>query len=262
MKNVTNRKFAIVARPDGESGHLEKRLKEILLKEGMIYDEEHPEIVFPIGGDGTFIYAIHKYIDVVSDLYFYGICSGTLGFFAEYNADEFDTFVDVFLKGEVKDTVFPLLRAEMDGVKHYGLNEIRIENPARTQILDIYINDEKLETFHGSGMNVCTQLGSSAYNRSLGGAVIQEGLDLIEMCEIAGIHHSKFHSLYAPFILKGDTVITFASQSFEGAVMGIDAAVIPLYGNSPIEIRVSRTKRVHMLKGRQITYIDRLHTLF
>jgi hypothetical protein len=111
-------------------------------------------------------------------------------------------------------------------------------------------------------MCVCTQLGSTAYNRSLGGAVIQEGLDLIELSEIAGIHHSKSRSLYAPIVLSKDTKVKLSSESFEKAILGVDSDVYPIDDMKEFEIRVCDQKRVRMIKGKKISYFKKLNSLF
>lgn len=46
----------------------------------MQYDDNNPDIVCVIGGDGTFLSAIHKYIHRLDKTIFTGIHTGTLGF--------------------------------------------------------------------------------------------------------------------------------------------------------------------------------------
>ena len=150
---------------------------------------------------------------------------------------------------------------EVNGNVYHAVNEIRIENIARTQILDVHLSDEYLETFRGTGMCVCTQLGSTAYNRSLGGAVIQEGLDLIELSEIAGIHHSnRVH--VSPIVLSKDTKVKLSSESFEKAILGVDSDVYPIDDMKEFEIRVCDQKRVRMIKRKEDFLFQKLNSLF
>ncbi len=128
--------------------------------------------------------------------------------------------------------------------------------------MNVYLNNSLFEVYRGTGMCVSTQLGSTAYNRSVGGAVIQDGLNLIQMTEIAGIHHSKYRSLNSPFVMAGDTEIAFTAKSFAGAMLGADSEVFPLDNARRIMISVSDSKRVRMLKGRNVYYFDRLQSLF
>lgn len=255
-------KFTIVARPDALSESIKKKICTKLKDNGFVYDDENPRTVIVVGGDGTFIYAVHKYIDDLNDVRFFGLHTGTLGFYSDFQDHEVDEFIDVLIHHSGEEKVLSVLRAEVNQKRYYALNEIRVENAARTQVMDVYINHEKLETFRGTGMCICTQLGSTAYNRSLGGAVIQEGLDLIELCEISGIHHTKYRSLDAPFVLRADSVIHFVSDTFDGALLGVDSDVYPLHGCGKIEIKICSARHIHVLVGKKISYFDRLKALF
>lgn len=255
-------RFTIVARPDELSVMLAQEVTRKLEEAGFHKDDAHPDTVLVIGGDGTFLYAVHEYIDQLKDVRFFGIHTGTLGFYSDYKDEEILDYMDVLLHDKGTESEYPVLRAQVGNQRFYGLNEIRIENAARTQVMDVYINEQKFETFRGTGMCVCTQLGSTAYNRSLGGAVIQEGLDLIEMCEISGIHHSKYRSLDAPFVLKSNTILNFKSESFQGALLGVDSDVYPLNTAKKVEIKICNVRKVRVLHGKKVSYFERLKTLF
>ena len=78
------KKYTIITRPDEDSLQLEKKLHKILETHDHILDSSNPEIVFVIGGDGTFIYAVHHYLNQLENVYFYGIHTGTLGFYSDF----------------------------------------------------------------------------------------------------------------------------------------------------------------------------------
>lgn len=261
-------KFTIYEKPNDKlSSDFGKKLRNLLKSKGYIEDNKKPEIVFVVGGDGTFIYAVHQMMRQegigLDDILFYGIHTGTLGFYTDFKDNEFDEFVNAFIDKKYHVIDYPLLNAIVDSEKkHNAINEVRIENAGRTQVIEVYINDEYFETFRGSGLCVCTQLGSSAFNRSLGGAVIQEGLPLIEMTEIAGIHHIKYRSLEAPMVLKDDTKITLKSDSFDGAVLGIDSDIYSLDGAKEITIKKCTTTSVHMVRGKEVSWFHKLKSLF
>lgn len=255
------KKFAFVVRPDDCSNRLAKYIREKLCLNGYVYDECDPELVIVIGGDGTFIYGVHAYMSRLSHVKFYGIHTGTLGFYTDYRDDEVEIFLNDLLKGKLKEIEYPLLQAKVDGNVYKAINEIRIENVSRTQVLEVFINGDKFEDYRGTGMCVCTQLGSTAYNRSLGGAVIQEGLRFIEMSEIAGIHHAAYRSLKSPIVMNDKVKIKFVSNNFDGAVLGSDIRITPLDGKSCVEIEVSKCV-VRMLRGKDVSYFQRLKSLF
>ncbi len=259
-------KFMIISRPDPASTLMHENLEEELCDNGYELDKASPDIIFVIGGDGTFIYAVHyalRKLEIdLNKTCFYGIHTGTLGFYSDFKDTEYREYVNAFFNQRYTEVSYPLLQVSYRENQHNAINEIRIENAARTQKIEVSLNGRYFETFRGSGLCVCTQLGSTAYNRSLGGAVIQEGLNFIELTEIAGIHHCKAHSLDAPLVLKSDTVIEFRADSFEGALLGCDSNVYPLDDVHSMSIAIRKTASVRTLRGKDISYFDRLKSLF
>ena len=192
---TANGKYAMIVRPDEVSESISKKAMAELDAHGYVRDELHPNVVFVIGGDGTFIYAVHHVIRnvgiAIDQIRFCGIHTGTLGFYTDYKDTDYEQFMADFFSGNMRVVKYPLLQAVYAGGRHHAINEIRIENAARTQVMDVFINGEKFETFRGTGMCVCTQLGSTAYNRSLGGAVIQQGYQPRGQDHAQGIEFSQ-----------------------------------------------------------------------
>lgn len=255
------KKFGIVAKKDENSILIEEKIKQALKKGNLVEDKMNPELVICIGGDGTFLHAIHKYMDRLDDCCFLAIHTGTLGFFTDYTADEVDACIFDILNKIPNKKSKRLLEIEYNNEKYYAVNEMRIENVIRTQLLDVFVDEELFETFRGTGMCVCTQSGSTAYNRSLKGAVIEEGLDLLQLNEITGIHHHKYHSLGVPYIMKEDRKIEFKSNDFNNAVLCYDHKHIPLDNFSSIRVKLS-DKKIQIAEYRKINYLDRIKDLY
>lgn len=134
---------------------------------------------------------------------------------------------------------------------------MRIENSYRSQVIDMYVNDEHMETFRGNGLCVSTPSGSTALNKSLGGAVINPSLRLMQVTEIAGIHHNAYRSLGSPLILGEEDVVRFETDFNENAVLGIDTDIYELKDHDVIEARLS--KRVaHFCNYRHVSFVKRL----
>lgn len=249
------KRYAIVSKKDDVSRHLAALIKEELKE--LTYDEEHPEIVISVGGDGTMIYSIHRYEHVLNDVSFVGIHTGTLGFFTDYLKDEYKQLVEDILTKQPEIFDRHLLRISYNGKIFHALNEMRIENSYRSQVIDMYVNDEHMETFRGNGLCVSTPSGSTALNKSLGGAVINPSLRLMQVTEIAGIHHNAYRSLGSPLILGDEDVVRFETDFNENAVLGIDTDIYELKDHDVIEARLS--KRVaHFCNYRHISFVKRL----
>ena len=254
-------KFACVKRYDDISSALSEKLTIRLSGSGYIYDDEDPDYVFVVGGEGTFLKAVHRYMDKLDSIAFFGIHTGTLGFFSDYTDKEFEEFVSNFLNAKPRVCEYQLLKVSVDDKVHYALNEMRVENVSRTQKIDVEVDGEDFERFSGTGLCVCTQLGSTAFNRSLNGAVIQEGLPLIEMSEISGIHNRYYRSLGSSIVMKEDAKIVFKSDDFSSAILCIDYLTYDLDDAKMIKIELS-TKRVKILRYKDVGYFKRLKSLF
>lgn len=262
MKKDTIKRFAVVARQDIKSLNIKEKIKQTLIQHAFSYEEEHPELVICVGGDGTLLYAVHHYIEQLDHTYFVAIHTGNLGFFTDYQEDEVDMCIADILKGEIYELfVSSLLEASVHHTTLYALNEIRIENITRTQMFDIFIDDEFFEKYKGNGICLSSQAGSTAYNRSLKGAVVDSGLSLMQLSEIAGIHDSTHRSLGVPYILKDDRKLRIISDNFTGAYLCYDHKHIALDDASEVSIQMS-DKKVKFIRYRKYSYLERVRTLY
>ena len=57
------------------------------------YDEANPDIVITVGGDGTIIRAVNKYIDIVDKVTFFGVKTGHLGFYTNFTKDSLNELI-------------------------------------------------------------------------------------------------------------------------------------------------------------------------
>ncbi len=250
------KKYAIVCKQDSKSIEVSNAIRQEL-DNIMDYDEKNPELVVSVGGDGTMLYSVHKYIYQLDYVSFIGIHTGTLGFLTDYQYDEYLDFIE-----DVKNNKYHIYHRcllELVANKHtyYALNEVRVENNRRSQVMDVYINHDFFETFRGNGLCVSTASGSTAYNKSLGGAVINSSAGLMQLSEIAGIHHNAYRSLGSPLILDYSHKIELRSNNFDGAILGIDQLVFDLKGADHIDITLSN-KKARFIQYRHVPYIQRL----
>jgi NAD+ kinase len=259
------RRFTLETREDAFSDQLKEQIKDRLIGLDFIYDPQDPELIVTIGGDGTFLRAIHRHVDQLNQVAFVGVHTGTLGFFTDYSKDDLEEFYLDLSTKEAEIQKIPLLKiTTYNGTKlndYFAVNEMRVENVKQTQIINVKIDGEFFETFRGTGMCVSSQAGSTAYNRSLGGAILQEGLDYLQLTEITGIHHQAYRSLGSPLIIKKDGVIRLESDDFEKAVLCYDHLYNKLEGVKAIECKTCH-KSIRFAHYRKIAYGQRLKSLF
>ena len=186
------------------------------------YDEKNPNIVFTIGGDGTFIRACHKYPTAV----FFGVHTGHLGFYSNFSIEELPVLIKQINEQNYQVERIPLLSVQVISDKVYNytaINEMTIISPPRTLKLDVYINDNFFFFFRGTGMCISTPTGSTAYNKSLGGAVIDHNLKVMQVTEIAGINSSSYETINSPLILgRGYEVELCAVNRYNSVFLTVD----------------------------------------
>ena len=61
-------------------------------------------------------------------------------------------------------------------------------------VADIIINHVPFERFRGDGVTVSTPTGSTAYNKSLGGAVLHPTIEALQLTEIASLNNRVYRT--------------------------------------------------------------------
>lgn len=219
-------------------------LKDLLSKKNIVYDEKYPDIVITVGGDGTLINAFHRYANQVDSIRFIGVHTGHLGFYTDWRNYDIDKMVDALLLQKGESAKYPLLDVKMitesNEERHFlALNESAIKRVSHTLEADVYIEDQLFENFRGDGLCVSTPTGSTAYSKSLGGAVIHPGLKALQMTEIASINNRVFRTLSAPIVIAPDQWITIVPNT-DHFVMTIDGERKDVRNAKKIIYRISK----------------------
>jgi len=257
-------KYTCYVREDSLSQQCHQAVNTFLNTSGWQKDDMDPQLVITIGGDGTVLAAIHKYINNLNNVAFVGIHTGSLGFFNDYKVEEIKTFIQDLLTKQPRYEHKKLLQAVIDRDECnpiYAFNEIRIENNIKTQVIQVNVDNQVLEVLRGSGVSISTQSGSTGFNRSVGGAVVDERLESIQISEIVPIHNSRFHSLGSPLILSKDRKIVVIGQDFNYSVLCYDHLFVQLQGRRQVECRLS-DKGVYFARFKPTNYVERIRTLF
>lgn len=230
-------RFAIFVRKDEASMKLSAMMKEQLLQSGFFFDDEHPELVICVGGDGTFLRSVHRYHSLENQVRFLCVRSGSLCYFGNYEKEEIQKMIDDITFERIHFQAYPLLKANIcylstQKEEVYALNEIRIENPFKTMICTVSVDGEFLEEFRGNGVLISSTLGSTAYNKSCGGALLDSELSLLEYTKIAPIENISYHSIRESIVFSGTRKIHLEGPFVHHEVMGYDHLL--LKNDSPI----------------------------
>lgn len=229
-----------------------------------IRDDENPDFIFSIGGDGTFLRCFAHYFEKGLNPIYIGIKNGTLGFFAEFDKNDIDYIFDIISNRSYKVQSHSLIEANVfhkdENKTIYAVNEIRIENPFHTLVNEVYINGVFLEKNRGNGLSISSSLGSTAYNKSLGGAVVSPSIETMQLSEVAPIRHTVYRTLGSSFVLGKKDVITLVGE-YDTSLIGFDHQSSNLQDVNKIEVKLSESK-INILHSEKYSYIKTLKRSF
>ena len=191
-------------------------LEESDVDTGDVFEvEEFPrgvDCVVSIGGDGTFLQAA-QWVGM-RETPILGINTGHLGFLASYSLSEMDELLTVVSDGlgtiERRAVIEVNCDALPDGFWPYALNEVAVLKGDTASMLTIHaeIDGYFLADYMSDGLLVATSTGSTAYNLSVGGPILQPTLGCMVLSPIAA------HSLtMRPVVVSGESRIVLTTSS-------------------------------------------------
>lgn len=138
------------------------------------------DIVFSVGGDGSFISAARKYI--YSQKPVVAIKGGNIGFLTNIDPADFKQTLPVICSSEYQWTKRMLITGETQNSKKIvALNEFLFSNSKKGSLCDftIYINNDSAMNVRADGVLFSTPTGSTAYNLSSGGPIVLPDMELV-----------------------------------------------------------------------------------
>jgi NAD+ kinase len=257
-------KYAFMTRGDQQSRLIETKLKTKLNLAGHLYHEEKPELLIFVGGDGTFLRSIQTYLHLLNSIIFVGIHTGTLGFFCEFHDSQINDLIKAIPTMKRTSAAYSLVELTLIGKtkrSFYAVNEVRVENPFHTFVTDVFIDNQALQTFRGTGLIVASTLGSSAYNKSLGGALVDVTNPSLQLTEMATIQNNAYRSLGSSLVLDAKRTISFRGD-FKKAIFGYDYLLVNT-DETVDEVRVSLSNKTFKLyHQKQTPFFDTLKKTF
>ncbi len=207
---MDNKKVFIYANVTEMSKKIEQTLRTKLVKSGLrVFEEltEDTELIICIGGDGTLLYMLHEMDFPKTPII--GINTGHLGFFQEVLPEKIDDFIFKYNQNAYTVQPFSTVKASVvtscGTFTHTALNEIAIKGELTYPVhLNISINDSFVERFSGDGICVATPAGSTAYNYSLSGCIVDPRLNLLQVTPIAPMNSIAYRSLTSSILLPAN----------------------------------------------------------
>ena len=132
------------------------------------------ECILVLGGDGTLIRAATKVEALQIPLI--GVNLGTLGYLCELEEATVFHAIDCLMQDDCIMEERIVLTGEKIGGNgaHMALNDVVIHwsGDLSMLLLNVYVNGEYLTTYHADGVIVATPTGSTGYNLSTGGPIV------------------------------------------------------------------------------------------
>ncbi len=224
------------------------------------------ELIICIGGDGALIRTVHSCNFPQCPII--GINTGHLGFFQEISPDNLDAFISDYEKGEYSIQSLSTVKAAVvteDGVRdsHLGLNEILIKGRHSYSIhLGISIGNTPIERFSGDGILVATPAGSTAYNYSLGGSIVDPRLKLLQVTPIAPMNTTAYRSFTSSILLPAELSLSVTPESSDDIIFIVNDGMETGYsGVIKIEVTISDT-HVQLMRFKNYDFWNKVKTKF
>lgn len=238
-------------------------------------DDEKLDIVFSIGGDGTFLRSVHYYHKF--NPIFININTGTFGYLCEFKIDEIEEIFPRLFQRSINYKEVSLLRLDKYKFKeesnsfsltnsYFALNEFRIASINEATIkFDIYIDNTFLECLRGDGCVISSSLGSSGITKSLKGALVDNEIEMLEFVENAPIFNKKYHSISSPFVLNKDKefkLTNFFHHSFNVYYDCESLRINNFTKDDYISIYLDQSNKIRILTNPKTNYIEKTREMF
>ncbi|MFM0792019.1 NAD kinase [Streptococcus suis] len=247
MKNTGRKKIALLASRNPKSEAVSKELWTKLKEANFILTPKNPDIVISIGGDGMLLSAFHKYEKLIDRVRFVGIHTGHLGFYTDYRDFEVDKLIENLKLDTGARVSYPILNVNVkmtDGriVEARALNEATVKRLSKTMVADIIINNVPFERFRGDGISVSTPTGSTAYNKSLGGAVLHPTIEALQIAEVASLNNRVYRTLGSSVVVPKKDKIVIEPKHSDRYSIAVDNKTFVYDSIESIEYQIDNSK--------------------
>lgn len=238
VKSLAERDIHLAADPEsaGLLGLESKRIRSLA----------EADLVVCFGGDGTLIRAA----DLCSELGtpILGVYFGRFGFVTQCDPHEVGSCLSEFFDGKAtfEERMMlqtDLLRGGQAIASLHCLNEMSLQRAVTTRMLvfSVEVDGRHLTSYPADGIIVSTPTGSTAYNLSVGGPIMDPGVRALTLTALAP------HTLSArPLVLRPDAEIRLTVQSEGDAVLSADGQT-RLHLLSGDLVRITKSPRVTRL---------------
>ena len=222
---------------------------------------EGTQCILVIGGDGTILAAARMLVG--SNIPLLGINLGTLGFLADVNLADLSKTLDLLLQDQYQVENRIMLTAEVykQGEKaatYIALNDFNINRFGASRVigLKVGINGSVIDRYRADGVIVCTPTGSTGYNLSAGGPIINP------TCKNFVITPICPHSLTArSIVLAKEDIVTVEIEQIRSNIK--EEAIISFDGREGLslfpgdQVKIYKSQEVTpFIKATEVSFVQ------
>lgn len=222
---------------------------------------EGTQCILVIGGDGTILAAARMLVG--SNIPLLGINLGTLGFLADVNLADLSKTLDLLLQDQYQVENRIMLTAEVykQGEKaatYIALNDFNINRFGASRVigLKVGINGSVIDRYRADGVIVCTPTGSTGYNLSAGGPIINP------TCKNFVITPICPHSLTArSIVLAKEDIVTVEVEQIRSNIQ--EEAIISFDGREGLslfpgdQVKIYKSQEVTpFIKATEVSFVQ------
>ena len=194
-------------------------------------------VVVSLGGDGTFLRATRLAHGVGARVV--AVNLGQVGFLLDVPSTEIVEHVKLALASDVV-TQRLALQITISGhdTDEFALNEVVVEraSPGHMVKVKTFVNEAEFLTYSADGVMVSTPTGSTGYNMSAGGPVVDAALSAMILTPIA-----PYFTIDRSIVVPDDRVIRLLVDDKPAVLVADGQTICPLEPGEFIEVRQSPT---------------------
>lgn len=215
------------------------------------------DLAVSLGGDGTMlrttVWVGEKGIPII------GFNTGHLGFLTAQGVEHLPGLLDDLAADAYRLEKRTLLKVSHPELPHwcpcYALNEITVGKVESSSMItaDVSVDGCHLAEYRADGLIVCTATGSTAYNLSVGGPIVQPTMDVCVLSPVAA------HSLsMRPMVIDASSTIEIGLQARASHVrLSLDSRSLEIPTGT--RVKVGRAPfEVKLLQAARNTFADKL----
>ncbi|MCR5426907.1 MAG: NAD(+)/NADH kinase [Lachnospiraceae bacterium] len=212
------------------------------------------DLMLVLGGDGTVLQAARQVKEYMVPMI--GVNMGTLGYLTEIEPSRIEEALQQIVRGDYTVQLRMMLNGQVffpsgNRAENWALNDIVISRCGSLQILAlrIFVNGLFLHDYYADGVILTTPTGSTGYNLSAGGPIMEPGANMITLTPICP------HTLNQRSIVLSaeDEIVVEVLPGKDGSEQNVEAS---FDGTAGIKLRTG--DKIRVVRSEKTTELIRL----